>query len=216
MGEARHSAWLRTLVMGVACLWLLSPIVPAQARCASQKVSPSQLRGDAVQSNWLQYRNSKDGLSFRYPPSMQVKGRDPRPLYLDVTPEVVVDLMGNEPNNPDITVIRFICYRGRKTPEAAASKARVLLKTHPTDNPSGRVNDGAIGTMQVDGHEAIISCSCGRAACSYTIYTLQPYSCRILPMVAGDGFGDNYPPPHDGMFPVLSIIRTVHFKPVSK
>lgn len=216
MSRFRHAAILRTLIAGVVCFCWLTPIVLAQAGCSPQKLSPSQLRGDAVESNWLHYRNSENGLSFRYPPSIRVEERNPRPFHLDVTPEVVVDLKGDEPNNPNITVMRFICYRGRRTSKDATGAARELLKTHPREDASGRVDDGSIGAIRVAGHEAIVSCSCGRAACGYSIHVLQPYSCQILPMVGGDGFRDNLPPPHDGMFPLLSIVRTVHFQSKAK
>jgi hypothetical protein len=147
---------------------------------------------------------------------MRVEERDPMPFHFDVVPELVLDLKSDEPNNPNVTVMRFICAQGHKTREMAASKARAVLKTHPNEDPNGRIADGAIGTMQVDGLEAIVSCGCGRAACSYTVLTLQPYECRILPMVSGEGFLDNSPPPPDGEFPQLSIMKTVHFESKTK
>lgn len=188
----------------------------AGARCVAENLNPSAMRGDAAASDWPSYRSPKNGLSFRYPPSMQVKELDPALFHFDVVPAVVVDLKGNRPNNPNITVMRFICARGGKTPEMAASKASSLLKTHPGENPSGRVDKGAVGAMQVDGHEAIVSCGCGRAACHYAVLILQPYECQVLPMVPQEGSADNLPPPHDGEFPLLSIINTVHFESAAK
>lgn len=178
----------------------------------ARNLGPSALRGDEAKGDWLTYRNAKNGLSFRYPPNMRVKERNPVAFHFDKTPAVIVDLRANE----SYTVMRFICAPGRKAPEMAAAKARALLKTHPERDRTGRVSYGAIGSMPVDGHEAIVSCSCGRAACQWDVLTLQPYQCDILPMVTGDGWNDDLPPPHDGKFPLLSIVKTVHFESPTK
>jgi hypothetical protein len=127
-------------------------------------------------------------------------------------PDVIVDLRGDGLKNPDITVMRFICARGQKTPEMAAARARALRKTHPEEDSTGRVSAGTVGSLQVDGNEAIVSCSCGRAACQWSVLTLQPRECSIFPMEPGEGSDDSLPPPHDGEFPLLSIINTVHFR----
>jgi hypothetical protein len=216
MDGVRHPALSIGLTFGVISFIWFPLMVLAQGRCVPENLNASALRGDAAASNWLNYRNPKNGLSFRYPASMRVEELDPVPFHLDIVPEVIVDLKGDESNSPNITVMRFICARGQKTPEMAASKARALLKTHPSENPSGRVDDGAVGSMQVDGHQAIVSCGCGRAACDFSVLTLQPHECKFLPMVTGEGFRDNLPPPHDGEFPLLSIINTVHFEPATK
>jgi hypothetical protein len=143
---------------------------------------------------------------------MRVEERDPAPFHLDTPPEMIVELRGDELNNPNIIVMRVFCDRGPKTPEMAAARAHALLETHPKENSTGRVSDGAVGSLQVDGHEAIVTCSCGRAACSWAVHILQPRECSFLPMVPGEGSSDNYPLPHDGEFPLLSIINTVHFE----
>ena len=216
MDRVQYPALLLGHTFGVVSLFLLPLVVLAQTRCVPENLNPSALRGDAAKGNWLSYRNPKNGLSFRHPPSMRVEERDPVPFHFDVVPDVIVDLKGDELNNPNITVMRFICARGQKTPGMAAGKAHALLKTHPRENASGRVAEGAIGSMQVGGHQAIVSCGCGRGACQFSVLTLQPYECQILPMVTGEGFRDNLPPPHDGEFPLLSIINTVHFESAMK
>jgi hypothetical protein len=216
MDLVRRRALSISLTFGAVSLIWLPLMALAQTRCVPENLNPSALRGDAAEGNWLSYRNPKNGLSFRYPPSMRVEELDPVPFHFDVVPDVVVDLKGDELNNPNITVMRFVCARGQKTPEMAASKAHALLKTHPKENRSGRVDEGAVGSMQVDGHQAIVSCGCGRAACQFSVLTLQPHECQILPMVSGEGHGDNLPPPHDGEFPLLSIINAVHFESATK
>jgi hypothetical protein len=212
MAKIRHfGLWIGLVWFAISLLWLPSRGL-AQERCVPQKLDAQALRGDIARTDWLFYQNRKNGLSFRYPSTMRIEERDPTAFHIDVVPTVIVDLRGNEPTNPNITLLRIICAEGRKSAEAAETKARALLETHPKENSSGRVADGAVGTIQVDGHEAVVSCGCGRAACHYSIQTLQPYECQIFPMVTGEGFFDNYPPPHDGKFPILSIIKTVHFE----
>lgn len=214
MKKILDPAFLIGLTLGVvSLLWLRSRTAQAQAGCiTARNLNPSALRGDAAEGDWLSYRNTKNGLSFRYPPSMQVEERDPAKFGFDNVPDVIVDLRGNRLNSPNIIVMRFICARGQKTPEVAAAKARALLETHPEEDPTGRVSNGAIGSMQVDGHETIVSCGCGRAACQWSVLTLQPRECKIFPMVPGESHNDDLPPPHDGEFPLLSIINTVHFE----
>ena len=216
MADFRHVA----LVTGLALVLSLNlprfaprTGLAEAARCAETNFDPSALRGNAAEGDWLVYRNPKNWLSFRYPPSMRVEERDPVPFHFDNVPDVIVDLQDDELNNPNIIVMRFICARGQKTPEMAAARARALLKTHPEEDPTGRVSDGAIGSVQVDGHEAIVSCGCGRAACQWSVLTLQPRECTIFPMDPGDP-NESLLPLHDSEFPLLSIINTVHFESV--
>lgn len=213
-----HRAFLIASALGmVSLLWLPSRTEVVQAACpTARNLDPSALQGDAAEGDWHNYRNAKDGLSFRYPPSMRVEERDPAKFGFDNLPEVIVDLRGDELNNPNIIVMRFICAQGQKTPEMAAARTRTLLKIHPEKDRTGRVTDGAIGTMQVDSHEAVVSCGCGRAACNWSVRTLQPHECETFPMVTGEGLKDDLPPPHDGEFPLLSIINTVHFESATK
>jgi hypothetical protein len=66
--------------------------------------------------------------------------------------------------------------------------------------------------MQIDGNEAIVSCGSGRAACQWSVLTLQPRECGIVVMEPGEGSHDSLLPVHDGEFPLLSIIETVRFE----
>jgi len=94
----------------------------------------------------------------------------------------------------------------------ASARARALLETHPEQDRTGRVSTGAVGTMQIGGHEAIVNCGCGRAACRWSVLTLQPRECGIVVMEPGEDPHDSLLPVHDGEFPLLSIIETVHFE----
>jgi hypothetical protein len=204
MAKLRHPDLFTGLAFGMAGVLSLPLPALTQDRCEAINLSHSALQGAAANDSWLTYRNSKIGLSFRYPPSMRIKEMDPVSFHFDVVPEVTVDLRVDEQDYPNAPILRFICAQGRKTPEMAASKVHTLLRIHPKGS-----------TMQVDDHEAIISCSCGSAACAYSVLTLQPYECEILPMVSKEGF-DDYLPPHDGGYPLLSIIKTVHFESKTK
>ncbi len=69
------------------------------------------MRGDQAEGDWLVYRNTRNGLSFRYPPSMQAVDVDAVKLGMvrdtDNVPDVV-DLRGTG------MIVRFICapWRG--------------------------------------------------------------------------------------------------------
>ena len=70
--------------------------------------------------------------------------------------------------------------------------------------------------MQLDGHEVLVEVSCGRGACHWYVNLLQPRECTILSLLTGTDSDEALPPPHDGLFPLLSIIRTVHFDTSAK
>lgn len=170
--------------------------------------------GDRVEGDWLVYRNTKNGLSFRYPSSMQIKEWDPASFGYDkaFTPDVIVDLRAH-----DSTVMRFICASGEQTPAMAASK--ILRQTNQAEDGCGTLS------MQIDGHkaiEAVVGSSCGRnpsgrgAVCTWRIATYQPRECDIFPLGNGRESDHDFPPAHDGQFPLLSIIQTVYFEPTKR
>jgi len=197
------------LLIGLAVGWTLSlsrfdPRTGlVEAVCIKNNFDPSALRGDAAEGDWLVYHNAGNGPSFRYPSSMQVKEQDPATFGYDkpFVPEVIVDLRAHG----DV-VMRFICGRGEKTPEMATEEAHRLRKQAASE---GR--ESYLASMQIDGHEAILASVRGGGACSYLwgVTILQPRGCSILPLGGSD---DNSPPLHDGHFPLLSIIETVHFE----
>lgn len=208
MSSAKHTALLIGLALSLSLV--LPRFAPgigrAETACSENSVDPSTLRGDAAEGDWVVYQNTRNGLSFRYPPSMRIEERAPDPFHFDNPSDVIVDLL----NNRDFVAMSFICHPGEKTPEMAAKRARALLETHPEPNSTGRVSTGAVGSIQIDGHEAILSCGCGRAACTWSVLTLQPRECGIFPMDPGDPTERLFPL-QDGEFSLLSIIQTVHF-----
>jgi hypothetical protein len=111
----------------------LSLVLPrfalAGAACTAGNFDPSALRGEAAEGDWLVYRNAKNGLSFRYPPSMRVEERDPATFHFDNPSEVIVDLRGDELNNLNIIVMRFMCGGREQTPEMAGGEGPRATRT---------------------------------------------------------------------------------------
>jgi hypothetical protein len=168
-------------------------------------------KADAVPAEWLSYRNAATGLSFRYPPSLRIHERDPESFGLpDV--ERITDLLGDTKLNPGTIVLRFLIKRGETTPEMAAAKARTEREKYARPDWDSRES---VTTVQLDGHEALVSIGCGRAACHWAVSILQPRECAILTLV-NEPIEDSFSPPHDGTFPLLSIIKTVHLERVPK
>jgi hypothetical protein len=213
MSTATHFALIVGLTLG--CTLGLSRFDPriglAGVSCKARDFGPSAMRGDRVEGDWLVYRNTKNGLSFRYPSSMQIKEQDPASFGYDkaFTPDVIVDLRAH-----DSTVMRFICASGEQTPAMAAAK--ILRQANQAEDGCGTLS------MQIDGHkaiEAVVGSGCGRnpngrgAVCTWRIATYQPRECDIFPLGNGRESDHDFPPAHDGQFPLLSIIQTVHFEP---
>jgi hypothetical protein len=149
---------------------------------------------------WIAYHNTPTGLSLRYPPCLRLHEFDGRTLGLLDT-DLVVDLVGDTKMNPGTVVLRFIVNRGLATPQIIASESRDI-----------RGGAKSVTTMLLDGHEALVAVSCGRAACHWQVHILQPRKCTILSLLGGTDLHEADFPPHDGFFPLLSIIKTVHFQ----
>ena len=203
MASGKHTARLIGLALSLS--FVLPRVAPrtglAEASCTESNFDPSALRGDAAEGDWLTYRTAKDGLSFRYPRSMQVEDRDPTGFGYDKAhdPEVVVDLQAH-----GSIIMRFICEPGERTPEMAATMLRRIRQ-------QASEKDSALTTMQIDSHGAILG---GPKRGPWSIALLQPRACDVFPMDPPDD--DRRPPPHDGQYPLLSIIETVHFEPVQR
>jgi hypothetical protein len=160
----------------------------------------------AASTDWVAYHDARTGLSFRYPSSLRVHERDPREFGLPDA-EVIVDLLGDTTVNPDTIVLRFIVNRGETTPEMAAAKSRSIRERLSSEKDPRE----SVTFMQLDGHEALVGVGCGRAACRWAVNILQPRECTILSLLAGADSEEALPPPHDGLFPLLTIIQSVHF-----
>ena len=150
--------------------------------------------------DWLVFRNPATGISFRYPPSLRVRERDPRQFGLPDA-KLIVDLVGDTRLNPGTIVLRFIVRAGSVTPQTIALRSKLL-----------RSACKSLDTLTLDGHQALVCVSCGRAACHWGVEVLQPRECTILTLLGGADSDEAQPPPHDGIFPLLSIIATLHIE----
>jgi hypothetical protein len=119
--------------------------------------------------------------------------------------ELIVDLVGDTAMNPGTVVLRFIVNRGVATPQTVAERSRII-----------REGCQSTTTMLLDGHQALVCVYSGRAATHWKAEVLYPRECTILTLLAGADSDEASPPPHDGTFPLLSIIKTLHFEPAAK
>ena len=157
--------------------------------------------GQVAVPAWILYRNAATGLSFRHPAALRVHERDPQELGLQEHAALVVDLVGDTKTNPGTVVLRFIVGRGELTEAAAQTRLE-----------SFRTGCKSLSYVPIDGHQAPVCVSCGRAACHWAVRVLQPRECTILTLLAGADADEAEPPPHDGVFPLRSIIETLHFE----
>jgi hypothetical protein len=174
---------------------------------------------------WREFHDGAIGLSFRYPPSLRVREEKPElliPPAMDSLPPpdlaTAVELVGDTPINRDTTVLRFVVFRQTTTPAMAAEKIKKAFEAQSrlhedeieTAPETGRPVCSSLTTMRLDGHEALLRIDCGRAALHWKIIILQPRPCLIYTGLMGSDYVESVPPPHDGMFPLLSIVQTVH------
>lgn len=160
--------------------------------------------GDRIDSrNWIVYRNAATGLTFQYPPTLRIRERDVEEFNFPDT-ALVVDLRGDTETNPASVVLRFIVRRGEATPQSIRAKSKLLR-----DSPQSK-------SLMLDGHQAFVNVICVSTGCRWTVEVLEPRECTILTGLAGDDSKEAESPPHDGLFPLLSIIKTLHFEPAKK
>ena len=154
-------------------------------------------------SNWVMYQSAATGLTFRYPPALRIRERDVQEFNFPDT-ELVVDLIGDTEMNPGSVVLRFIVKRGEATPQTVRARTKLLRQA------SGST------PISLDGRQAFITTFCVSAGCHWSVEVVEPRECSILSVLAGEDSKESAPPPHDGLFPLLSIIKTLHFEPIRK
>jgi hypothetical protein len=202
----RHVTAARVTGRVVMLLAVALAVVGHDVAIYADDTAKEQSTAHAAQ--WLSYRNAATGLSFRYPPSLRIHERDPKAFGLPDTEEIT-DLIGDTNGNPDTIALRFIVQRGETTPEMAAAKARSERARYATYTDSRY----SITTIELDGRDALVEVSCGARgpACHWSVNVLQPRDCAIFTMMT-EPIEDTFAPPHDGTFPLLSIIETVHLE----
>lgn len=180
--------------------FIAGPFLVAAAALMSVKAFPSA----AQAVKWRRFHDPQTGLSFRYPPDMHVRLRDPGKFGMP-NMETIVDLMGNTKMNPDTIVLKFLVRRGRVSSGERAKRRKELNRCCVNTSP-----------IIIDGHKALVCLMKGSAAIHWSVKTLDPRECTILTLLGGADANQATPPPHDGEFPLLSIIRTVRFTPSSR
>jgi len=212
-----------TPLIGLLSLAVVNALAAAPACAASppsqkraQLTSPSALgtvlaqadtnRGPGASDQWQEYRNAAIGLSFKYPPTMLVHERSARAFGL--SPDlVIIDLVGDIPANHSIA-LRFECSAVTVTPEQATHDIQRAFGQHASDPDP----HDSLKAVYLDGHEALESVACERNTCQSTVHFLQPRGCDVFSMLGGADANDRTRPPRDGTFPLLSILKTVHFE----
>lgn len=158
--------------------------------------------GAAQSADWIQFQDLQTGLSFQYPPDLHLRRRNPQKFGLPGT-ETIVDLIGNTKLNPGTVVLRFLVKRGYVSVQERQNKLEELHRVWERTS-----------FIAVDGHKAVVCVSGGRAAVGWSVELLEPRECTIVTLLGGADYRQSLPPPHNGEFPLLSIIRTVHFASV--
>lgn len=172
---------------------------PAQLLVGFALVCMAAFPAAARTPRWIQFHDAKTGLSFRYPPDLHVQQRDPQKFGLPNV-ESVVDLIGSTKLNPGTIVLRFLVRRGNTSP---GERTKVLEELRRVCKKNSSIT--------VNGHKAVVCVSSGSGAVHWSVEILEPRECTILTLLGGADYDQTLPPPHNGEFPLLSIIRTVHF-----
>ncbi|HUX11050.1 MAG TPA: hypothetical protein VMW51_10430 [Terriglobia bacterium] len=172
-----------------------------QLLCCFALACMGPLPAAARTPRWVPFHDPQTGLSFRYPPNLRVRRRDPRTFGLPRV-ESIVDLIGDTRTNPGTVVLRFLVLRGYLSPGARAKRREELRRGCKT-----------ISTLNLGGQKAVVCVSAGSAAIHWSVEILGPRECSILTLLGGADYRQSLPPPHDGEFPLLSIIRTVRLRP---
>jgi hypothetical protein len=146
-------------------------------------------------SDWVLYENHEVGLTFRHPSGLRVR-EGGEAVRAGIDAEAVIEVVSGQPAT---IVLRFIIEPFKSDP----SQPRAL--------ESLRRGCRSYSDLIIDGRRGLVCVRCGRAACSWSVHLAQPLHCWILSLTREANLGRNPPAPHDGRFPILSILRTVHF-----
>ena len=188
-----------------ACLALIAlhETAHGQALQGRQKTISDQ----DIESGWSFYRD-KDGFSFRYPPSLTVRVDVVPMAHQSWQPDGIhwdreVSLVGDTPINPrsKVLVFRHVMVRTWLGRPFSASLAGRLVQL--------RKGCDTVNLLQMSKTTGFVCNTHGSAAHHWDVYTLAPYVLDISTALGGADSDDGNPPPHDGRFPLLLILRSV-------
>lgn len=161
--------------------------------------------GFCADSDWVVYENPSVGLTFRHPPDLRTTEAADH-IRTGLNAKAVIELVGRTEQDPDTIVLRFIIEPFRDPPFKSDWTGAGDYLAHE------RAGCNSSTYLSIDGHRALNCVSCGRAACSWTVVLAEPLRCNILTFADAETFGKRTAMrPHDGHFPILSILRTLHF-----
>ena len=176
------------LIVLVYSVWLAGPSVPATAMMP--------LSAPAAEPNWKSYSNDSKGLSFQYPPYLQMTERSLEDFHVN---ELVLVLDVMSPKHPGSPVLRLLVKDYRRNP----------LRATPQGFSSLRKICKSYFELRLGGRRAADCMTCGRGACQWQIVIPGEMELTIISLLSQGGMGDQ---PRDSTYPLLSIIRTVRFK----
>jgi len=159
----------------------------------------------AADSDWVVYENPNIRLTFRHPPGLWTR-EAPDQIRAGLGAAAVIELVGKTELDPATIVLRFV-IDPFKDPQFSSDVTRT-----GDDLAHERIGCSSYSYLTIDGHQALNCVTCGRAACSWTVMLAKPIRCRILSFEDRKTFGKRTAMrPHDGRFPILSILRSIRF-----
>jgi hypothetical protein len=154
--------------------------------------------------DWVLYENPSVGLTFRHPPDLRTREAADY-VRTGLNAKAVIELVGRTEQDPDTIVLRFIVEPFQDPPFRSDWNSAGEYLAHE------RAGCNSSTYLSIDGHRALNCVSCGRAACSWMLILVERLRLNILSFADAETFGKRTAMrPHDGRFPILSILRTLH------
>lgn len=151
-------------------------------------------RTSIAYSGWRTYSNSDYGVSFRYPPTMKMLVLNPQAPGI---PNLVLRIVLKTKSKPMTNIVGLFVLKPDKNSMVLYPSKAFLKKTCRN-----------YGELKYGGYEVLRCVSCGRAACSWTMYHLGRFAYEwvdIRPKTPR-----SYAPGNHG-YPVLDIIKSAHY-----
>jgi hypothetical protein len=149
--------------------------------------------------DWLTYRSSSFGFSFRYPETLAANTRNADSFNIEGL-VLCVELV--DKNNPDITALR-------------------IMVSEPSNNPSALKKDSfslrkkckKYKELIIGGRKAVNCVTCSKGACSWKIVFPGARQLEVLTMLKDE---IEQTGPEDRTYPLLSIINSLKFRASNK
>ena len=168
------------LPAALACAVNVSAVVPAAAASQTDRV-------------WNTYRDATLGFSFEFPADLSLERKDVEAFNI----EGLVGVIDVVAKSRSLIVLRVFTFEGSNpmTPRYDRATLRKVCKNFKDI----KLRDGA---------GAINCVTCGRGACSWSVYVLGE---RWFELISFGSYSGSTPEPRDGRFPLLTMVRS--FRP---